>query len=184
MKLKPLDDRVVVEPLTAEEKTAGGIVLPDTAKEKPRRGKVLAVGPGRLLRRTSPDRCCRWRRSPFRQVRDGNRSRQERNQDPSRIGHSREGCCLVRFSGGESSMFRWKRTGDFETSIAMAIDISNPQSHFCNRSPVVAKQLLFEDRARIKLLHGVETLAKAVAVTMGPTGRNVIIDKSFLAIQW
>ena len=43
----------------------------------------------------------------------------------------------------------------------------------------MAKQLLFEDRARIKLLHGVETLAKAVAVTMGPTGRNVIIDKSF-----
>ena len=43
----------------------------------------------------------------------------------------------------------------------------------------MAKQLLFEDRARIKLLHGVDTLAKAVAVTMGPTGRNVIIDKSF-----
>ena len=49
MKLNPLDDRVVVEPLTAEEKTAGGIVLPDTAKEKPQRGKVIAVGPGRLL---------------------------------------------------------------------------------------------------------------------------------------
>ena len=49
MNLKPLDDRVVVEPLTAEEKTAGGIVLPDTAKEKPQRGTVLAVGPGRLL---------------------------------------------------------------------------------------------------------------------------------------
>ncbi len=49
MNLKPLDDRVVVEPLTAEEKTAGGIVLPDTAKEKPQRGKVVAVGPGRLL---------------------------------------------------------------------------------------------------------------------------------------
>jgi chaperonin GroEL len=43
----------------------------------------------------------------------------------------------------------------------------------------VAKQLLFDDRARIKLQRGVETLAKAVAVTMGPTGRNVIIDKSF-----
>lgn len=43
----------------------------------------------------------------------------------------------------------------------------------------MAKQLLFEDRARIKLMHGVETLAKAVAVTMGPTGRNVVIDKSF-----
>ena len=49
MKLKPLDDRVVVEPLTAEEKTAGGIVLPDTAKDKPQRGKVIAVGPGKLL---------------------------------------------------------------------------------------------------------------------------------------
>jgi chaperonin GroES len=54
-KLKPLDDRVVVKPLEAEEMTAGGIVLPDTAKEKPQRGKVLAVGPGRLL--DSGERC-------------------------------------------------------------------------------------------------------------------------------
>ena len=46
--LKPLDERVVVEPVEAEERTAGGIVLPDTAKEKPQRGKVLAVGPGKL----------------------------------------------------------------------------------------------------------------------------------------
>jgi chaperonin GroES len=44
-----LDDRVVVEPLEAEEMTAGGIVLPDNAKEKPQRGTVLAVGPGKLL---------------------------------------------------------------------------------------------------------------------------------------
>ncbi len=49
LKLKPLDDRIVVEPVEAEERTAGGIVLPDTAKEKPQRGKVLAVGPGKLL---------------------------------------------------------------------------------------------------------------------------------------
>jgi chaperonin GroES len=49
MKLRPLDDRVVVEPLESEEKTAGGIVLPDTAKEKPQRGTVVSVGPGRLL---------------------------------------------------------------------------------------------------------------------------------------
>ena len=46
--LRPLDDRVVVEPMEAESKTAGGIVLPDTAKEKPQRGTVLAVGPGKL----------------------------------------------------------------------------------------------------------------------------------------
>ena len=49
IKIRPLDDRVVVEPVEAEETTAGGIVLPDTAKEKPQRGKVVAVGPGKLL---------------------------------------------------------------------------------------------------------------------------------------
>jgi len=49
VKIRPLDDRVVVEPVEAEQTTAGGIVLPDSAKEKPQRGKVLAVGPGRLL---------------------------------------------------------------------------------------------------------------------------------------
>jgi chaperonin GroES len=47
MDLKPLGDRVIVEVLEEEETTASGIVLPDTAKEKPQRGKVLAVGPGR-----------------------------------------------------------------------------------------------------------------------------------------
>ena len=48
-KIRPLDDRVVVQPADAEEVTAGGIVLPSTAKEKPQRGTVVAVGPGRLL---------------------------------------------------------------------------------------------------------------------------------------
>ncbi len=46
MKLKPLGDRVIVSAIEEEETTASGIVLPDTAKEKPQRGKVLAVGPG------------------------------------------------------------------------------------------------------------------------------------------
>jgi chaperonin GroES len=49
LKVRPLEDRVVIEQIEAEEKTAGGIVLPDTAKEKPQRGKVLSVGPGKLL---------------------------------------------------------------------------------------------------------------------------------------
>jgi len=47
--IRPLDDRVVVKPTDAEQTTAGGIVLPDSAQEKPQRGTVLAVGPGRLL---------------------------------------------------------------------------------------------------------------------------------------
>ncbi|MCM8766645.1 MAG: co-chaperone GroES [Candidatus Omnitrophica bacterium] len=46
-KIRPLADRVVVEPLEAEEKTKGGIILPDTAKEKPQEGKVVAVGKGK-----------------------------------------------------------------------------------------------------------------------------------------
>ena len=49
LKVRPLDDRVVVEPLEADEKTAGGILLPDTAKQKPQRGRVVAVGPGKML---------------------------------------------------------------------------------------------------------------------------------------
>jgi chaperonin GroES len=45
--IKPLADRVLVEPAPAEEKTAGGIIIPDTAKEKPQKGTVVAVGPGK-----------------------------------------------------------------------------------------------------------------------------------------
>jgi chaperonin GroES len=49
MKLKPLDDRIVIKQSEAEEKTTGGIILPDTAKEKPQIGKIVATGPGKLL---------------------------------------------------------------------------------------------------------------------------------------
>ena len=49
MKLKPLDDRIVIKQSEAEEKTSGGIILPDTAKEKPQIGKVVEIGPGKLL---------------------------------------------------------------------------------------------------------------------------------------
>ncbi len=57
-KLQPMGDRIVVEPLAKEEVTKGGIVLPDTAKEKPQEGKVLAVGPGKMTddgKRITPD---------------------------------------------------------------------------------------------------------------------------------
>ncbi len=58
MGIRPLDDRIVLKVLDAEETTPGGIVLPDTAKEKPQKGKVEAVGTGRLLdngKRVQPD---------------------------------------------------------------------------------------------------------------------------------
>ena len=49
IKFRPTDDRVLVEPSEADETTAGGIILPDTAREKPQRGSVIATGPGKLL---------------------------------------------------------------------------------------------------------------------------------------
>jgi chaperonin GroES len=48
MNVKPLADRVIVKPLEAEQKTAGGIIIPDNAKEKPQKGEVIAVGPGKI----------------------------------------------------------------------------------------------------------------------------------------
>ena len=49
MKIKPLQDRVIVKRIEEEQKTAGGIIIPDSAKEKPQQGKILAVGPGKVL---------------------------------------------------------------------------------------------------------------------------------------
>ena len=49
MKLRPLDDKVVIKQSSAEDRTSGGIILPDTAKEKPQMGRVVAVGPGKVL---------------------------------------------------------------------------------------------------------------------------------------
>ena len=61
IKIRPLDDRVVIRPAESEEITAGGIVLPDSAKEKPQRGTVVAVGSGRLLKVvTVPDYHSKW----------------------------------------------------------------------------------------------------------------------------
>ena len=47
--VKPLADRVIIEPAAAEEKTAGGIIIPDTAKEKPKQGKIIAAGNGKKM---------------------------------------------------------------------------------------------------------------------------------------
>jgi chaperonin GroES len=54
-KIKPLSDRVLVQPEAAEEKTASGIIIPDTAKEKPQQGKIVAVGPGKVENGTKID---------------------------------------------------------------------------------------------------------------------------------
>ena len=72
MKLKPLGDRLIVRAIEEEETTAGGILLPDTAKEKPQKGKVLAVGDGKISEDTGkriPLDVVRGRRGPLQQVR-------------------------------------------------------------------------------------------------------------------
>ena len=72
MKLKPLGDRVIVRAIEEEETTVGGIVLPDTAKEKPQKGKVIAVGDGKISEDTGKRiaaRRRRGRRGPLQQVR-------------------------------------------------------------------------------------------------------------------
>ena len=70
MKLRPLHDRVLVEPLEAEEKTAGGIIIPDTAKEKPMEGKIVAAGNGARSEDGTDHRARRQvgRQDPLRQV--------------------------------------------------------------------------------------------------------------------
>ena len=66
--LKPLGDRVVIRVLEQEEKTASGIFLPDTAKEKPSQGEVIAVGPGKLQDDGKRVGCQSWRQDYFLQI--------------------------------------------------------------------------------------------------------------------
>ena len=93
MKLKPLGDRLIVQAIEEEETTASGIVLPDTAKEKPQKGKVIAVGDGADRgRRAPPARRERGRRGPLQQVRrHRDQGRRRRPARPSRVGRPGQG---------------------------------------------------------------------------------------------
>ncbi len=84
MKFRPLHDRVVVKRLDAEEKTTGGIIIPDTAKEKPQQGEILAIGPGGRdkLRQADPARPQGRRHRAVRQV-VGHRGEDRRRQTSS-----------------------------------------------------------------------------------------------------
>ena len=86
-KFRPLHDRVVVRRIDAEEKTKGGIIIPDTAKEKPQEGEVIAVGPGRSRRKRQahPDRREAGQSRAFRQV-VGHRGQTRRRGAPDHEG--------------------------------------------------------------------------------------------------
>ena len=143
MQLKPLDDRIVVKPGEAEEKTASGLVIPDTAKEKPQQGEVLAVGPGRW----SDDEGKHFALD----VKVGDT-----------VLYSKYGGTEVTIDGDDLLILTSpRRPGHRREVVAMA------------------KLLKFDEDARRSLEAGVNRLADTVKVTLGPRGRNVVLDKKW-----
>jgi chaperonin GroEL len=139
--LKPLEDRIVVRTLEAEQTTASGLVIPDTAKEKPQEGEVLAVGPGRFDDAGA-------KRVPM-DVKVGDV-----------VLYSKYGGTEVKYHGEEYLVLSGTTyQGNFEV--------------------LMAKMLEFDEEARRALERGVNRLADAVKVTLGPKGRNVVIDKKW-----
>ncbi|CAE7751078.1 groL2 [Symbiodinium microadriaticum] len=142
----PLHDRVAVRRVDEEEKTAGGIIIPDTAKEKPSQGEVIAVGPG------------------------------ARNDKGELIAPDVKVGDLVLFG-------KWSGTevkvGGEDLLIMKESDIMGVLEKTKEHPKMAAKDVKFSTDARERMLHGVDVLADAVKVTLGPKGRNVVLDKSF-----
>jgi chaperonin GroEL len=129
MKLRPLQDRILVQRVEEEEKTKGGIIIPDTAKEKPAEGKVFSVGKGKL------------------------------DENGKRI--------AVEVKKGDRILFGYHR---LKNTISV---------YDGGKTKMTAKLIKYDMKARELMLNGVRTLADAVVVTLGPKGRNVVLDKSW-----
>src|SRR4051812_17942743 len=152
MNLQPLGDRLIVEILEEEETTVSGIVLPDTAKEKPQRGRVLAVGPGA-------------------RDEDGNHIAMDLEEGDEII-FSKYGGTEIKVGADEVLILREsdvlaKVVGD------RAAGLERGETHMAH------KELKFNEDARRSLQRGVDILADAVKVTLGPKGRYVVLDKKF-----
>ena len=155
MAFRPLHDRVVVKRLEGEEKTKGGIIIPDTAKEKPQEGKVIAVGPG--------GRDDNGKLTPL-DVKAGDR-----------ILFGKWSGTEVKIDGEDLLDNEGKR---------------HPGRGRLSRTPLhrfsllevktmAAKDVRFSTDARDRILAGIEILNNAVKITLGPKGRNVVIEKAF-----
>ena len=169
-KLRPLGDRVVIQPTPREEMTKSGIVLPDTAKEKPQEGTIIAAGPGRL----NDD----GEREPM-DVKDGDKvlyakyAGTEFKVDGEELPHRQpEGHPGGRRGLAPTGADRPDHRG---AGRATCPADAPPQGGITT----VAKQLIFDETARRSLKRGVDKLADAVKVTLGPKGRNVVLDKKF-----
>ena len=152
MKLKPLGDRLIVQAIEEEETTASGLVLPDTAKEKPQKGKVVAVGDG--------------------PIEDGER----RPLDVS------EGDEVLYSKYGGTEITVTATTCSFCASRTSWPRSSNPDQRLRTkeeRRQMAHKELKYAAEARTALQDGVDAVANAVKVTLGPKGRYVVLDKKF-----
>ena len=168
--IKPLEDRVVVQPLEAETTTASGLVIPDTAKEKPQEGVVLAVGPGRFE--------------------DGQRLPLDVAVGDVVL-YSKYGGTEVKYGGEEYlvlsardvlAIIRSNNRLPQLATLPRSRAHSGPRGwliHEQSKEAAMPKILKFDEDARRSLERGVNKLADTVKVTIGPKGRNVVIDKKF-----
>ncbi len=170
--IKPLEDRIVVKPLDAEQTTASGLVIPDTAKEKPQEGEVLAVGPGRF----DDNGNARAARRPGRRQRHLLQVRRHRGQvrrrgvpRPLRARRARrrrqvtEPTRSAARPGGPPRPDGRRPPGRAPSRHASSSKSSEKDEH-------MAKILQFDETARRALERGVDALANAVKVTLGPRG--------------
>jgi co-chaperonin GroES (HSP10) len=165
MAFKPLHDRVLVRRVESDEKTKGGLIIPDSAKEKPAEGEVVAVGAGRARTTTASDRHGRQGRRP---ILFGKWSGTESPIDGEELLIMKESDILGIIAGDRRRRCRLN-----------ARSIRPKPKTQGELSKMAAKDVKFDTDARNKMLKGVNILADAVKVTLGPKGRNVVIDKSF-----
>src|SRR5258706_14726236 len=153
MALKPLRDKVVVERSEAEQRTAGGILLPDTAKDKPKEGVVVAVGPGRVLE-NGETRALEVKKGD--KVLFGGYAGSEVKLDGKEYLILSENEILAVIGGKE-----FDRTNDGQIE----------------GEDMAAKKILFDQKAREGIRRGVQQLARAVKVTLGPPGPALLLEK-------
>jgi co-chaperonin GroES (HSP10) len=167
MKFRPLHDRVVVRRVESEEKTAGGIIIPDTAKEKPQEGEIVAVGPGA---RDDAGKLIALDVKAGDRVLFGKWSGTEVKIDGEDL--------LIMKESDIMGVLELSRHLAPLTLIVNNLTSSNDQGEGSLSTWLLKKSNSVADSPRAHAA-GVDILANAVKVTLGPKGRNVVIDKSF-----
>ena len=176
MKFRPLHDRVLVRRVEAEEKTAGGIIIPDTAKEKPQEGEVVSVGTGTSaedgtvtpLDVKAGDKILFGKWSGTEVKIDGEDLLIMKESDI--LGHRR--LSSSRHPGASRDPRSISATSQRDPGLRRGDELEG-------KTDMAAKDVRFSRDARERIMRGVDILADAVKVTLGPKGRNVVLDKSF-----